>query len=457
MIKFKKNKTRLTFYGGSKIVTGCNYLLEAEGLKILIECGLIQDSSYQPSNNYSPFPYDPKEIDVLLVTHGHIDHIGRIPKLYKDGFRGKILATRPTIDISHFNLLDGVNILKNEARVAGVTPLYKLEHVNGSMNLFESVEFGKKISLNKKVSVEFNPAGHILGSSTITINVKGKKILFSGDLGNSPSPLIQKTKYMKEADYLITESTYGDRNHIKPAERIDLLKEIITKTIKRKGVLMIPAFAVERTQELLYELNNLIEKKIIPKIPVFLDSPLAINMTQVYNSYSEYFSKKAKADLLYDHEIFNFPGLNLTYSTEESKSINNIKSPKIVIAGSGMSTGGRILHHEARYLPGKKNTLLLVGFQVYGSLGRKLVDGFPEVKIAGKTIKVKAEIVSIRSYSAHADQKGLLKFVSSIKTPLKKVFIVQGEEEASTVLAEKINQKLGIETCIPNFGDSFEL
>ncbi|MFH1990713.1 MAG: MBL fold metallo-hydrolase, partial [Patescibacteria group bacterium] len=363
---------KLYFYGAARSVTGANYLLEIgsgkKKTKILIDCGLSQGSRMAEKENYKNFPYDPKEIQALLVTHAHIDHTGRIPKLYRDGFRGKIYGTPPTLDFAKLLLLDSEHIIREEAEKQKLEPLYAVEDIEGASGLFEGVGYHKKIEINPGIIVEFFDAGHILGSSIIRINAEGKTIVFSGDLGNPPTPLLAPTEFIDRADYVVIESAYGDRLHEDRKRRREILEEAIEYTIGKGGTIMVPAFAMERTQELLYELNNLVENKLIPAIPIFLDSPLAINATAIYKKYPEYYGKEAK-HLNASDEIFDFPNLKFTLSTEESKKINNIPAPKIIIAGSGMSTAGRILHHERRYLPDPNSTLLIIGYQTNDSLG----------------------------------------------------------------------------------------
>jgi metallo-beta-lactamase family protein len=448
---------KLTFLGGTRQVTGCNYLLEEDNLKIIIDCGLFQGSPKQEKNNFRPFDYDPKTINYALITHAHTDHIGRLPKLYKEGFRGTIYCSKPTKDLSRLNLLDSVKINEYESRKSDKPLLFTKKDALEALELFKGVDYHQKIKLNHFCSIEFISAGHILGSSIIIIHIKDKKIAFSGDLGNTPSPLIGSTEYVKEADYLVIESVNADTIYPEEKERKIKLERTIEETIYNNGVLMIPAFAIERTQELLYELNYLVENKRIPKVPIFMDSPLAISVTEVYNDYTYLFSKEALQTLTIDDELFNFPGLRLTKSKEESKVINDISPPKIIIAGSGMSTGGRILYHELRYLPQKNNCLLFIGYQVEGTLGRKILSGADHVEILGYTIPVNAKLKTIRAFSAHADQIQLIKFIKKIQTPLKKVFVTQGEEKAANILVDKIQKGLKIDSVAPKFKESFIL
>lgn len=448
---------KLHFHGGARIITGANYLLETKNLKILIDCGIFQGERHVEDINYKDFPYDPKTIDYLLITHGHIDHTGRIPKLYKDGFQGKIYSTRPTKDFAYLMLFDSQGILEEEAKREGRKPLYMKEDVEKSLTLMEGVDYGKKIKLGENVFCRFRDAGHILGSAIIEIWAEGKKIVFSGDLGNPPVPLLKSTEIIKEADYLLIESTYGDRIHEDKAIRKDILEDSIENTIARGGVVMIPAFALERTQELLYELNELVENHRIPEVPIFMDSPLAIKATEVYKKYPEYYNKKATYLIESGDDLFNFPGLEFTRRVEESKKINDIPPPKVIIAGSGMSTGGRILHHEIRYLPDPKNLLLIIAYQAVGTLGRKILERAEQVKIFNERVSVRAEVKAIGGYSAHADQKMLLSWIKPMRFNLKKVFVVQGEGGPANALVSKIKDELAIDAKMPKLGAVVDL
>jgi len=458
----------LTFHGGARSVTGANYLIETKHSKILVDCGLIQGTRHAEKENYKKFPYDAASIDAVLVTHAHIDHTGRLPKLVKEGFRGKIFMTRPTRDFTEIMLQDSQGIVAEEAEREGREPLYSKEDVVGTTQFIEGVEYGKKIQVTEDVRCRFRDAGHILGSAIIELWLDREassakretvKIVFSGDLGNPPVPLLRPTEYINEADYVVIETTYGDRLHEKREERKDLLEDAIEDACEKGGVLMVPAFALERTQELLYEINSLVENHQIHEVPVFIDSPLAIDATKIYRKYPEYYNKEATYLIESGDQVFQFPRLKFTYSTEESKAINDVPPPKIIIAGSGMSTGGRILHHERRYLPDPKSLLLIIGYQAAGTLGRRIFDGEKDVKIFEESIAVKCGVQAIGGYSAHADQEGLYKWVAHIKkgSRLKKIFAVQGEEGPALEFVQLVRDHLGVSAEAPMAGDRVEL
>jgi len=382
-----------------------------------------------------------------------------LPQFYKAGFRGDIFSTPPTKDFAEELLLDSENILRKEARDKNKEPIYSIEDVGNVMRLWKKIDYHEKLKIDG-LEIEFLNAGHILGSSAISVSSGGKRIIFSGDLGNSPAPFIKDAEVIKNADYVLMESAYGGKLHENLEARKEMLEDFIEETTKASGTLMIPAFAMERTQELLFELNDLVENGRVPKAPVFVDSPLAIKLTSVYKKYSQdtkYFREEAIELLKKGDAIFNFPGLKTTLTTEQSKEINNIPPPKIIIAGSGMSQGGRILHHEMRYLPDPKSAILFIGYQVNGSLGRRILNGEKWVKIFGEEISVKCKVKSIAGYSAHADQRQLLDWLRPMRLSAKKVFIVQGEEENMSVLAQKIQDELALEAVIPSIGEEYML
>jgi len=460
----------LSFFGGTKIVTGANYLLEIGKRKILIDCGMFQGSKELERKNLDPFPYNPREVDAVLLTHSHLDHIGRLPKLVRDGFCGKIFGTPATLDLARLMLKDELNLQSQGSNLSDEKLLFSSEDLKKTFTFFQAVEYHKKIqipsllyqsSINPKEEIFFKllDAGHILGSAIIEVFAEGKKIVFSGDLGNQPTPLLRPTELPSSADYVLVESTYGDRTHPDLLQRKDLLEDTIEEVVGRGGVLMIPAFALERTQELLYELNELVENNRIPKVSVFVDSPLAIHSIEVYKKYERYYDKEASYLLRSGDKIFDFPRLIFTPDVDQSKKINDVPPPKVIIAGSGMSTGGRILYHEERYLPDSKNCLLFICYQTEGTRGRAIQDGAKEIEIFGKMVPVRAEIKSIQGYSAHADREGLFKWLYHIKSSallqgqhqVKKIFVVQGEEKPAIALARLIMDHLGIEAVVPEY------
>ena len=440
------------------MVTGANFLLSGAGKKILIDCGLIQGCKFCEDRNREPFPYDPKSINALFITHAHIDHIGRIPLLVREGFTGVIYSTPATRELSEIMLIDSLGVLQKEAQQDGLPPLFERTDVEKALTLWRTLPYHEPTSILDIFSVNFKDAGHILGSAIIEITYveegrEGGTIVFTGDLGNSPSPLLRDTELVENADYVVMESVYGDRVHEGINERTEKLAHIIKETVARKGVLMIPAFSIERTQIMLYELNNLMETGIIPNIPVFLDSPLAIAVTDIYRHRVKLFNEGVREDIAKGGDIFDFPCLRLTNTTEESKAINHVPPPKIIIAGAGMSHGGRIQHHERRYLPYKENTLLLVGYQAAGSLGRILQDGASEIYLQGERVPVRAHIFSLSGYSAHRDREGLIDFASHFPESIKKVFVTMGEPKSELFLVQRLRDYLDLPATAPQQDD----
>lgn len=443
---------KITFHGGTGSVTGANFLLEIDGKKILIDCGLTQGFKVADDINWDPFPYNVKEVDMLFVTHSHVDHVGRIPKLIHEGFRGKIYSTEPTKAIA-------APILEDTAGILSKNKEFDLEKVFSEGNqklmlsLWQGFPYHQKIKLTENLEVSFRDAGHILGSAMVEFVFNGKKILFTGDLGNSPSPLMPDTEKITDIDYLIMESVYGDRNHESRSDRRKNLERVIEDNYKRKGTLIIPTFSLERSQELLFELDELVENDRIPVMPIFFDSPLAIRLTEVFKNFKNYLNATAQKAISEGEQIFDFPGLHSTLKSEESRVINTIPNPKVVIAGSGMSAGGRIVHHEKHYLPDPNNTILLMGYQSVGTPGRLIQEGVKTVRISGEDIAVRAHVVTISGYSGHKDSDGLISFVENSTETLKKVFVVMGEPKSSMFLVQKMRDNLGIDAYAPEKGD----
>lgn len=445
---------KLKFCGGVGTVTGACFLLE-NNTKILVDCGLQQ--GYFPKDkdpNYDPFLFNPKEIDYLIITHAHIDHIGKIGKLVKEGFEGVIISTEPTKEIAGLMMDDAIKVMgyKNKE------PLYSSDDVGKALNLWETLNYNSKRDI-EDFSLNLKDAGHVLGSviAEITEKESGKKIIFSGDLGNSPSPLLKDKEKIEGADYVVMESVYGDRVHAKKSERKERIKQVINRVAKRGGTLMVPVFSLEKTQIFLKELNDLIEDGEVASVPVFFDSPLGIKITNVYQRYTDYFNDSVQKEIQEGDDIFDFPKLEITMRQRDSKEISNNLGPKIIVSSSGLSEGGRITSHEKRFLPDKKNALLLIGYQISGSVGRKIQDGNKKVKIGKDWIKIRAEIAKVSGYSSHADSEGLLEFLEGTAESVKKVFVVMGEPKSSLHFVQRSREYLEVDASVPDLGEEFEL
>lgn len=443
----------LTCCSGVGSVTGANFLLELGGSKILVDCGLIQGERVAEAQNREDFGYKASEIDMLFITHAHLDHVGRIPKLVKEGFNGVIYSTPETMALAELILEDAVNLLEKEANKEGLLPLYEMQDMRKAFTLWKTIPYHTetpfKLRDGSEFSIYLRDAGHILGSSMIQFTYDGRKIVFTGDLGNTPTPLLKDTESIEGADYVIMESVYGDRNHEPKELRRLKLEKVIKDNASRQGTLVIPAFSMERTQVILYEINKLVESKAIPSIPVYVDSPLATKITAVYKNSTYLFNQNTQDEIKHGDDIFSFPKLSFTASQEASREIDHAKNPKIIIAGSGMSVGGRVTHHEEMYLPDPKNTILLVGYQTPGSVGRHLIDGAKKVTIHSSEIKVKARIESILGYSSHKDSDNLVEFAATAKDTAKRIFVTMGEPRASLFLAQKIRDDLGLDAIYP--------
>ena len=451
------HKTTLSFHGGVGSVTGANFLLEGEHTKLLVDCGLIQGEKFAQEANRAPFAYDPASIDYLLVTHAHIDHVGRIPKLVRDGFKGKILSTPQTLDLSRLMLPDAFSVLRSEMREKE-EPFYDEQDIEKAFSLWETVPYHTKREVGE-FEIFLKDSGHILGSSMFQIGRVGgeRVIVFTGDLGNSPTPLLTGAEAITDATYLVMESVYGDRNHEGGEQRKERLKEVIEDTVRRKGVLLIPCFSLEKTQVLLSEMDELFEDKHLFDIPVFLDSPLAIKVTDVYRRYEDTLNSDTQKRLRGGDDIFSFKNLRLTMDRQASTEIERTKSPKIIIAGSGMSAGGRILDHERRYLGDPNNTILFIGYQAIGGLGRQIQEGVKHLHINHEEVTVRARIETITGYSSHMDGEHLLEFASKGEGTTEKIFVVMGEPKAAHFLAQRIKDYHGIETYVPQIGESVEI
>ncbi len=455
---------KLTFYGGTGSVTGANFLVEhtdesGQNLKILIDCGLMQGTETADTFNKDVFPYNPEEIDFLLITHGHMDHIGRIGKLVKEGFHGKIISTPPTKDLAVLLLDDALKIMEDNARREGILALYERKDLDNAFALWETLEYHKTFGLSHGVSIYLRDSGHILGSAMIEVYDGKTKSIFTGDLGNSPSLLLHDTEEIADANYITMESVYGDRNHEPQEQRRRELKEIIKDTIDNKRVLIIPAFSLERTQNILFEIDEFFGNRELTPIPVFLDSPLAIKITKIYEKYAHYLNDEVRGDFERGEDPFTFPKLRATPLSRESQKIEFTANPKIIIAGSGMSSGGRIVQHEKDHAGDPNATILLVGYQSVGTLGRQIEDGAKELEINGEKIQVKAKVVKIEGFSSHKDSDHLVSFVEKAHEAgtLKKVYVVMGEPKASLFLVQRLRDELNVNGEYPEYGESVEL
>lgn len=447
---------KLIFYGGVGSTTGANIMLEFENHKILVDCGLFQGTRENEEKNFENFKFNPKEIEFLLITHAHMDHIGQIPKLVRAGFGGKIISTKETFELARPMLHDALKVLKMRHPSSA---LFEEADIEKALSLWQGENYDEKIDLFDDCNLVMKNAGHILGSAILNVFCGGKKIAFTGDLGNSPSPLLPDTESPEGVDYLVMESVYGDRNHESKEERRKKLKQTLLDGIKRGGEIVIPAFSMERTQILLYEINNMIEDGEIPKVPVFLDSPLAQKVTEIYKKYEGDFKESVKKEIKAGDDIFEFPGLKIIKNFEESQEIGKIVGPKIILAGSGMSEGGRVLSHESRILGDPRNTLILVGYQSVGTLGRRLEEGVKEITIKQTNslhkIKIKAKIEVIKGYSSHMDSEHLLEFVEKAKP--HQVFVIMGEPKSALFLTQRIRDYLDIPATYPEEGKEYEL
>jgi len=466
---------KLTFLGAAQNVTGSCCLLENHDTRMLIDCGLYQERKYQ-ERNWQPFAFDPKSIDAVFLTHAHLDHCGLLPKLIRDGYRGKIYCTQATAEIAQIIILDAAHLQEEDAVYKAKrhkregrhgpfpeVPLYTIKDAEAVESHFSAVEYLDCVSINGSVEGYYYEAGHVLGAAVISINIKmdGKnhRILFSGDIGEPDRPIINDPAIFNEAEYVVIESTYGDRTH-EEHKNIDIQKQLrgfINRTVKAGGNIIIPSFALERSQELLYHLNELFLRKEISPLTVFLDSPMAIRITEVFKRHAELFDKEMMQRLRQGDSFFKFESLKMVQSTEESKAINHEKKSSIIIAGSGMVTGGRVKHHIVNNITQPENTILFVGYQAVGTPGRILLDGTKEIRLFGQTYPVRASIEKIDGFSSHADRDGLLAWLSDICIPPRRVFVTHGEEDAATSFARILSEKTEWKTEVPQYKETVEL
>lgn len=463
---------KLQFLGANRQVTGSQYYLQAGKTRILIDCGMFQERQYL-DRNWNPLPVPPREIDALMLTHAHLDHSGLIPKLVKEGFRGKIFATPASVDVAEIVLRDSAHIQVEDAaykrkrhRKEGRTgkypevPLYDLDDVEESLPCFRAVSYYQPIELDG-VTIRFLDAGHILGSAFLVVDAKEnglqRRIVFSGDLGLRDRPILRDPDVINETDYLVIESTYGDREHNHHQSVEDQLVKVVRETAARGGHVIIPVFAVERAQELLFYFSTLYRTGRLLPLPIFLDSPMAVRITEVFRRHRECFDEETQGLIESNQSPFNFPNLRLVTTVEESKQINTFNVPSVIMATSGMCTAGRIKFHLRNNIVRPESTILFVGYQSRGTLGRQILDKNPYVRIHGKEWPTRAKIEQIHGLSGHADRPALLGWLSEVKSRVRSVFVTHGEENASLSFAETIRTQFGWRTSVPEYMEEVEL
>ncbi|MFH1767268.1 MAG: MBL fold metallo-hydrolase [Patescibacteria group bacterium] len=455
---------QILFLGGVDEVTGSCFLIETSRGKLLIDCGMFQGEKEEAKHNFDQFSFDPKSLDAVLVTHAHVDHTGRLPLLVKEGFGGLVYFTPPTKTVAMLILEDAQRVMAENAEKHGDKILYLPEDISRLKTRSRGINYHTEFEPIPGIKAMFHNAGHILGSAYLSLDIPAEEMtsgqatrfIFSGDIGNDAVPILPETEPIDHADYVIVESTYGNREHEPVAVRQEKLQEMISKVIGRGGSLLIPAFSVERTQELLYALDELFDQKKLPKVPIYLDSPLAIHTTEAYRQYKDYLQFDRKILSSPDADFFSFPNLKLTLTQQESKTINNDHRPKIIIAGSGMMTGGRILHHLKRYLNDEKSGLLIIGYQAEGTLGRRIFDGASKVMIYGDEVDVRASVEAIGAFSAHGDRNKLARWLVPKSGEVKKIFLVHGEEVVKVDFKSFLQDKVSSEVIIPKFAENFE-
>lgn len=467
---------KIQFCGAARMVTGSCYLVDLGDVRFLVDCGAFQGYKDEEKNN-EPFPFDPSSIDYVFLTHAHYDHCGRLPKLVKHGFKGRIISTQPTRDLAEIVLLDSAKIQQedyerwevrakkdNSFDTEGVEinkPMYSEIDVETTMELFEVYPYGNSVRLRDDLEFRMRDAGHILGSSIFEFWVKteagrDRKFVFSGDLGQPGARIIKDPDFVREADYVICESTYGNRLHRSKDETVLELLSILKQAQEEGGNVLIPSFAIERTQELLYEINLFVENKILENLEVYLDSPMASKATEVFKLYPSFYDEDARRLLEKGDDPFDFPGFKMTESVDESKRLID-KHGVVIIAGSGMCTGGRIIHHLRNNLENPKTNVVIVGYQVEGTLGRKLVEGAETVRMFGEDIEVNAKIHTLGGFSAHGDQRDLRYWLRSFGHFPKTVFMTHGDKEIAIGFATNIRTELRLNVEVPELNEEFEL
>lgn len=450
---------RISFFGGAGIVTGSNFLLEtAKGQKLLLDCGIEQGRDFSVADVYGPFPFDASKIDAVYISHAHLDHVGRAPKLMKAGFTGKVYMTPPTRDLAEAILRDSVRILAGEAQAKNLSPLYDEADVDAFLNHIETIPYHEEREILPGLSLYLRNTGHILGSSSIRIkDEEGNTFALTSDIGNSPGTLLPDHEPITDSQVILIESVYGNRANPEKENRVAGLRDDLKLAYAKGGTVLIPAFSIERTQILLYEIAKLVQSSKLPSVPVFLDSPLAISVTEIYQKWAgEYFKLDLEGAIKKGH-IFQFPFLTMTSSREESEAIAKAPNPKIIMAGAGMSHGGRIGKWEQKYLPDPSTTLFVVGYQAPGSPGRLLQDGSPRVRIDGAEVDVRGEVKTLHGWSGHADRDGLLEFAQNCMPMVKTFFVGLGEPDSERFLAQRIHDYLGKTAIVPEKGETWEI
>ncbi len=464
---------KLKFLGAAQNVTGSRHLLQANGTKLLVDCGLYQERQFR-QRNWEPFTVEPRSIDAVFLTHAHLDHCGLLPKLVRDGFGGRIYCTAATAEIARIILLDSAKIQAEDARYKAkrhkkerrkgrfpVKPLYTVADAEACFPRFSPVRYKQPVKVGNGIEVSFHDAGHVLGSSIIKVKASAdgqqRTILFSGDIGRPRRPIVHDPALIAEADYILVESTYGDRVHGGPEDTKKMIADVINSTKEAGGNIIVPSFALERAQELLYYINELLLADAIPHLKVFLDSPMAARITRVFQKHRELFDEEMTEFVEHNESPFKFPGLNMVGTSEQSKALNHMKGTIMVIAGSGMCTGGRVKHHLVNNIANPRNTIMFVGYQAAGTLGRRIVDGEKEVRILGQKYRMKARVVRINGFSAHADRDELFKWLGGLEKPPRKVFVVHGESESAQRFGDYINQKTGWQVVVPAYQDEIVL
>ncbi len=459
----------LQFLGAAKNVTGSCYLLENGGARVLVDCGLFQERKFQ-ERNWNPFPVQPSSLAAVLLTHAHLDHCGLLPKLVREGFRGRILCTAATAEIARYVLLDSAHLQEEDAEFKRarhqregredprpIQPLYTEEDAQKTLPLFSAVTYGQSVQAAPGLTAAFLEAGHILGSASVRVEVGGVSVLFSGDVGRWDRPIIRDPAPFQPVDYLLLESTYGDSLHENTDAIEQELAEAVVSTRRAGGNLLVPSFALERTQEVLYYLNRLQASGRIPHVPVFVDSPMAVEVTEVFLHHPDLFDEEMRRLMLTGSSPFSFPGLTMVHSVQQSKTLNHLRGTAVIIAGSGMCTGGRIKHHLASNIDRRESTVLFVGYQAEGTLGREILSGAKQVRLQGQNRRVRAGIRRITGFSAHADRSELARWLAPQSRPPRRLFVTHGEPRAAESLAAVLRARAGWQISIPDYGERVEL